>query len=201
MKVCREVAHGRVALGGPSRQGLQADPLELRRDRVVDLPRRAGLTGDDLEHHLLTRAASKRQPAGQQFVENDRQAEDVGSAVDQMTLAAGLLGTHVVGGAHDVRALADVFFLESQPEVGQTGDAAGVDQDVGRLDVAMEQVVGMGVMQGVGQGGDQLRRRGEAIADAHSSRCFRSPPSMYFDTTYQPPSSVRPTSYTGTMLG
>ena len=73
---------GGVTLGGSLRQRLQADPLELARDRIVDLARRSGLGMDDLLHDLLLRAAPERPAAAEQLVEHDADAEDVRAAVE-----------------------------------------------------------------------------------------------------------------------
>ncbi len=96
--------------------------------------------------------------SGQQLVEHDAQAEDVRSAIDPVAFAPGLLGTHVSRSARQPAPLAEVFILEGQPEVGHAGFARGVDQDVGGLDVPVDQPPSVGVMQGVGNRGDQLRR-------------------------------------------
>ena len=96
--------------------------------------------------------------SGQQLVEHDAQAEDVGSPIDPVTFAPGLLGTHVGRCARQPATLAEVLILEGEPEVGDAGFARCVDQDVGGLDVPVDQPSGVGVMQCVGDGGDQFRR-------------------------------------------
>ncbi len=45
---------------GPLGQRLEADPLELAGDGVVDLAERARLGGRDLVHHLGPRVAAER---------------------------------------------------------------------------------------------------------------------------------------------
>ena len=58
-----------------------------------------------------------------QIVENDAEAEDVGAAVDQVSLAAGLFRTHEGRSSNQVmRARAEIFVLEGQPEVSQKRD-------------------------------------------------------------------------------
>ena len=47
-QVVGHVQCGRVPLGRPPGQGLQADPLQFPGDGVVDLPGRAGIQRDDL---------------------------------------------------------------------------------------------------------------------------------------------------------
>ncbi len=120
-QVLGHVAAGAVPLRGPLRQRLQADPLQLARDRVVDLAERPRLGRGDLVHHLGPRVAAERLAAGQQLVEDDAQAEDVRAAVDPVPLAPGLLGAHVGGRAGEPGALAVVLILEGQAEVGHPG--------------------------------------------------------------------------------
>ena len=63
--------------------------------------------------------------------------------------------------------LAEVLVSEGKSEVGETGLTRCVDQDVGRLDVPVDQTSGMGVMQCIGNRGDQFRR----ISERRSSLC------------------------------
>ena len=78
-----------------------------------------------------------------------------------MRLAGGLLGAHVsrrsehlaLEGHGDLARLA-----LGQAEVHQARGAGLVDHDVGRLDVAMDHPLLVGIIQGVGQRGDQLGR-------------------------------------------
>ena len=95
---------------------------------------------------------------GQQLVENHAQAEDVGSPIHPVTFAPGLLGTHVGGCPRHPATLAEVLVSERKTEVGDTGFTRSVDQDVGGLDVPVDQPSAVGVMQCVGNRGDQFRR-------------------------------------------
>ena len=117
-----------------------------------------GSVGDDRLDDIQKRITAKWSLSGQQLVEHDAQAEDVGSPIDPVTFAPGLLGAHVGRRAGQPAPLAEVFILEGEPEVGHAGFARSVDQDVGGLDVPVDQPSGVGVMQGVGNGGNQFRR-------------------------------------------
>ena len=101
----------RVPLGRPLRQRLQADAFQFLGDRVVDLARRASLGGGDLLDDFQVRITSERSATGQQLVEDDAQAEDVGSPIDPVTFAPGLLGTHVGRSSSDPATLAEVLVL------------------------------------------------------------------------------------------
>ena len=182
-QVLGQVAGRGVPLGRPLRQRLQADPLQLPGDRVVDLPGRAGLGRGDLLHDLGVRVAPERPPAGQQLVEDDAQAEDVRAAIDPVPLAPGLLGAHVGRRPGEPGSLAEVLVLQRQPEVGHERLARGVEQDVGRLDVAVDQAPGVGVVQGLGDRRHQLGRLPERRAGPAASASARSLPSMYLETT------------------
>ena len=140
------------------------------------------------------RLAPERSPPGQQLVEDHAQAEDVRAAIDPVPFAPGLLGTHVGGRPGEPRTLAEVLVLQGQPEVGHERLARGVDQDVGRLDVPMDQPSGVGVVQGLGDRRHQFRRLPEGQVEPALILTARSLPSMNFETTKQRPSSVRPTS-------
>ena len=117
-----------------------------------------GFGGGDLLEQLLARIAPERSSPGQQLVEDHAQAEDVRSPIDPVTLAPGLLGAHVGRRASEPATLAEVLVLERQPEVGDARLARGIDQDVGGLDVPVDQPSGVGVMQGLGDRRDQFRR-------------------------------------------
>ena len=104
------------------------------------------------------RITSEWSLSGQQLVEHDAQAEDIRSPINPVAFAPGLLGTHVGRCAGQPAALAEVFILEGEPEVRHAGFARCVDQDVGGLDVPVDQPSGVGVVQGVGDGGNQFRR-------------------------------------------
>ena len=106
-----------VPIRGPLRNRLEADPLLLPGDGIVDLAGRAGLGVGDLIHELLIRVAPERLAAGQQLVEDDAQAEDVRAAIDPVPFAPGLLGAHVGRRPGLPGSLAVVFVPQRQPEV------------------------------------------------------------------------------------
>ena len=66
----------------------------------------------------VVRIAPEWSSPGQQLVEDDAQAEDVGSPIDPVTFAPGLLGTHVGGCSSHPATLAEVLVLERKTEVG-----------------------------------------------------------------------------------
>ena len=173
-QVVGHVAGRRIALRCPLGQCLEADSVELPRDLLVELAGRPGLVAGDLLHQLLARAALKRQPADQQQVEDNAQAENVGPAVDPVALAPGLLGAHVRWGAGVARAFANVRFPQGQAEVQHEWFTIQIDQDIARLDIAVYQALLVGVVQGLGDGGHQFCRlaAGETFASRAWTRAF-----------------------------
>ena len=100
-----------------------------------------------------------------------------------MGLAAGLLGAHISERAHDGGLFSVVLLGEGDSEIGQVRDAFRIEQDIGRLDVPVDQVPAVGVGEGVGDGRDQSGRfvvRGTRVADPRGARL---PPSMYSEIT------------------
>ena len=118
-----------------------------------------------------------------------------------MPFAPGLFGTHVGGCPSNPGTLAEVLVFEGKSEVGNTRFTRVIDQDVGGLDVPVDQPSGVGVMKCLGDDGNQFRRIPERRVELCPILTARSLPSTNFETTKQSRSSVRPTSKTGTMLG
>ena len=94
--------------------------------------------------------------AGAQFVEDYAQGVDFAAGVGG--LPQGLFGRHVGGGADGEAGGGDPFAQQfGQAEVGEDGleGEAGArlrpDEDVGRLDVAVEDAAAVGVVEGLGQ--------------------------------------------------
>ena len=116
------------------------------------------------------------------------------AAIDPMPFATGLLGTHVGRRPGVAWPLAEVLLPQGQAEIGHERLAAGVEQDVARLDVPMDQPLLVGVVQRLGHRRHQFRRFARRKAGSALILVARSLPSMYFETTKQGQSSVLPTS-------
>ena len=124
----------------------------------------------------------ERSSPGQELVEHHAQAEYVGAPIDPVPLATSLLGTHVGRCSSEPRPLAEVLVSHRKPEIRHTGFSHGIDQDVGGLDVPVDQPSGVGVVQGFGDCGHQFRRFTETGASS-LILVARLLPSMYLDTT------------------
>ena len=88
----------------------------------------------------------------EQLVERGAEGVDVAAVVDDHALGERLLGAHVAERAEQVAGHrhAGVLFDAGQAEVGDPELAGVVDQEVGRLDVAVEDAVLVGVVEGFG---------------------------------------------------
>ncbi len=120
-KVFGHVRGGAVPVRRPFRECLLADPFELLGDGVINLAGWARLGGRDLLQDLKVRLTPEWSSPGQQLVEHDAQAKDVGSPIHAVAFAPGLLGAHVGGCASQPGPLAEVLILERQSEVGHAG--------------------------------------------------------------------------------
>ena len=111
----------------------------------------------DLPQERLPVGAVEDRPQRQQLVQRRAERVDVGAVVDQDALAGRLLGAHVAQRAEQVAGLrqAGVGVELGQAEVGDPDVAAAVDQQVGRLDVAVDDAELVGVLQRLGR----LRRQ------------------------------------------
>ena len=109
----------------------------------------------------------ERRAAGQQFVEQHAQRVDVAAGVDVELVELGLLRAHVLQRADD-RAEAGVQRLLGQLLPGRLGHAevdhlghrpvvVQRDQHVGRLDVAMDDALLMGVLDRLADGDEQFQ--------------------------------------------
>src|SRR5262249_11272106 len=136
-----------VPLRGPLRQGFQADPLQLLRDGVLDLPGRTRVDRRDLLQNRRYGVASKRQPPRQQLIQDDAEAENVGAAVQGGARAARLPRAHEGGRPGGAGFLAIISLLRAKTEVGDDRLTRRVKKNIGRLDVAMNESAPVGVVQ------------------------------------------------------
>jgi hypothetical protein len=116
--------------------------------------------GDRLRHVALGRPVMKRPPAHEQLGEQDGEREQVGPPIEvvRRPLVARvegleMLGRHVGQAAAEVggRAVGRMAGQGAGVEVAQVHAAVGPEQDVGRLDVAVEHARRVGMGERVGE--------------------------------------------------
>ena len=148
---------------------LEDDVIELGRHAVLDLRRRGRLPGQQPFEDRRHRRALEGQLAGGHLIQHDAGGKDVAPRVD--LLPARLLGRHVrhgpdgrahrrqlIGGAQRVRIAAARRLTElGDAEVEHLDRAAASDEEIGRLDVAMDDALGMRGLERVGHLGAELQ--------------------------------------------
>lgn len=89
-------------------------------------------------------------PEGEQFVEREAEGEDVAAGVG---VTVELFGGHVPQRAEDVAGVRQVLLVGrlGEAEVGDPDAAAGVEQQVAGLHVAMDDALLVGVVEGLGR--------------------------------------------------
>ena len=100
-----------------------------------------------LVEHFRQRLAAKQRPAGQQCIHQRTKTVEIRPHIDGLT--GGLLGRHVFGRAEDVAGAGQPRIAE-QPrdaEVRELHAAVGRQQQIARLDVAMDHAAVVGVAQ------------------------------------------------------
>ncbi len=132
-----------VAVGRLRTQALQADRLQVAIDLRVEPPRRGRFAGEPPGQSLQRRVVGEGRPAGEEFVEDGPEGVDVGGG-GQGAVAAGLFGGHVPRRADDQAGARQRLAAEQalgDAEVRQVRSPARVEQDVRRLQVAVQQAV------------------------------------------------------------
>ena len=133
-------------------------------------PRRLLLADDPadlVEAGLAQPLLVERRGAGEQFVEQHAQRVDVAAGVDVQAAHLGLLGAHVQRRADHLAEAGEERLLGQlltdglgDAEVDDLGHRHAVvqrDQDVGRLEVAVDDPLLMGVLDGLADRDEQLQ--------------------------------------------
>ena len=148
-QVVRERLGRRVALLRVLRQALQHERLQIARDPRVELARRPRrLVLHPVDQPALVRIVERR-PECQQLVERQAQAIDVAL---RQGLALEPFRSHEADRADDVAGVRQLLrpFGLGQPEVGDPHRPLQIEQQVRRLDVAVQDTLAVGVGQRVG---------------------------------------------------
>lgn len=150
LEVGGELECSGIALLGSLGEGLQRDALEVLRHFPVDLAQRRWRDVQDLVDHGLFRLSSECRAPGRQLVENETQSVHVAPLVE---VSFQSLGRHVPESSDDIALLgkALVTLDLAQPEVRETRGSSPIQEDVGWLDVSMEDALGVGIREGLGE--------------------------------------------------
>ena len=173
-----QVARRLETLLGPLLEAVPDDPRERRRQPLDRRGEIGGLLAQDRRHRLRARLAREGPSARQHLVEHRPEREDVGARVGG--LAAHLLGRHVADRSQDrarlrrarggrragLAAVAPAAFPFREAEVEDLQPALPGDEDVLRLQVAVDDPL---VVRG-GQGLGQLHRVLHGLAHGQGAR-------------------------------
>jgi hypothetical protein len=136
-------------------QTFQTDGVQVARQARLEAARRHGRVVAHLEEGVDGGRPLERRPAGQQGVENGAQGVDVGGGAG--VPAGGRLGRHVLGSAQDLagaRLVVRALEEPGQAEVRDLQPAGGGAEDVGGLEVAVDDAALVGRLHRPGQGLD-----------------------------------------------
>ena len=117
---CHLLCRG-VPLTRPPSQGPETDSSQYFRDVSIDLAWRPDFGPYDLIQEFSLSLATERAHPGQEFVEDDAEAEDVRSPIDPIALSSCLLGAHVGRRSHQPRSRTEILVTQGHAEVGQEG--------------------------------------------------------------------------------
>ena len=153
-QVVGEVGRCGVSVLEPLRHRPQAGAFQLGRDFAAELARRLRVIVAHLPEKFGSVARPKWQAAAEHLVQDHSETVDVGATVDPVRRADNLLGRHVRRGAGDDSEFGAACprLVEAEPEIHEDGAAVRRNDDVRRLDVAVDDEPGVGVGQGVGHG-------------------------------------------------
>ena len=127
------------------------------------LARRLGLLVDHGLHDEPVGPKSKRHLAGQQLVKQDSETVDIGAGTNR-AIDDGLFRCHVDGGADHASGARQpcLFQVAGQAEIADLGGVqldlargqhpAGAEQHIGRLEVAVDDPLEVGGVDGAGEG-------------------------------------------------
>ncbi len=150
---------------------MQADRFEVPIDLGVERPRSRRLRVEHEPEGLADRAGRERRLAGQRLVERRPQAVDVGGCGQGLGAAARLLGGHVSRSTHDGagqgrrRVLLVVLHPLGEAEVRDERLVVAVEQDVGGLEVSVEDRVLVGIRHGAGDLDEKSSRSAGVILE------------------------------------
>lgn len=149
-EVVLQVGRGGVPVPRLLRQALQADDGQVAGDVGDEFAGRLGVIVDDSVQDRPFIVGGEWGDPGQAFVQDHSEPPDIRRGDREPGPSAGLLGGHVRRRPQDRPAPGDVRADGplGQPEVGYPGLAGGVEDDVGRLEVSVDDIGLVGRLNG-----------------------------------------------------
>jgi hypothetical protein len=182
----RQVVGGMEALGGRLGKAPLDHPLEFGGGRLNRVGNGGWIGSKNRGHGLRRCVARKWAPARHHLVQNHAEREDVAGRAG--LLAANLFRRHVAYGTHDLAGfgfgngavlLGRLGLPAGQAEVEDFDAAVAGEEDVARLDVAMDDALGVGGGQAFGYGGAEFhclapseRAAAQAVAEGLAFQQF-----------------------------
>ena len=172
-----------VAVSRALLQAFEHDRFEVARDSRIERSWPGRLLLAHLPQRLQNRIGPERRLAGKQLVEDDAERVDVDSRRDRLASALSLLGSHVARRPHDRARRGEAarfrrFDPLGQAEVGHQGYQAieriirtASKQDIGRLQVPVQDSALVSVMHGASHRRHQARGIAGVVPEPGGQEC------------------------------
>ena len=158
LEIIGEFARGSVAGSGFLPEAFEGDDFQVPGDFRIEEARGGRRDFNHLPKSFEEGIGAEGRAAGERFVKNGPERIDIAGNGELAGFAAGLFGRHVAGGADDRTGDGEIGFeveLTREAEVGDAWFALFIDEDVGGLEIAMEDALLMGVVNGLGNFPDE----------------------------------------------
>jgi len=169
LQVVGELLRTGVTVRRPLGQRFQADLLQVRIEARIQLPRPHGFAVSDVVQHGGKVLGLEQRLAGQQNVQHGPQSVNVGRDGQGRLTGVQTFRGQISRRAHHrarLRQLDRVVQTASQAKIGNKRRAGVVQQDVGRLHVAMQHAALVGMMHRVCHIDHHLRRTARIVQPA-----------------------------------
>jgi len=154
-----EVGRGRVSVAGEFRHALEAYAFQLQGKIGPDLSKRLRFVFANLPEYLGAVASTKRRSSTKDRVQRRRETVDVGSTVRSVRSATRLFRRHIRRRArHDSKLRRRIHVRKRDTEIYQHGPLTVGKDDIGWLDVAMNDALRVRVRERIGDGCSNLNR-------------------------------------------
>ena len=160
LQVVGQLAGRDVSLRNGFLQALEHDRFQIAGNVRGQIARRERLALENLPQSIDAARRLKGRAAGQQRVQYRPEGIDVGCWANQIQFAGGLFGGHKAGRAEHLPGGSQSRFILhafGQTKVGHPRPPVAVEENVGRLQVAMDHVVLMGILHGIANRANKLR--------------------------------------------